>query len=82
MNQFDPASASQLAVRHRPGVGKVLKEQFADGKWRRVSKYRSQIDHDEDRVCQRSTKCRKIRPTAARPKRKRPASTSSIEFLD
>ena len=74
MNELDPASVSQLAVRHLPGIGKVLKEQFADGKRRRVSSIAHKSITMKIAVRQRSMKCRKIRPTAARPERKsRPA---------
>jgi hypothetical protein len=34
----------------RHSLGMVLKEQFADGKWHRLSHIVDRIDHDEDRV--------------------------------
>jgi hypothetical protein len=47
---LDLASLRQLSVRHRPTIGKVLKEQFADGKWHRLSNIARKIDCDEHRV--------------------------------
>ena len=34
----------------QPSIDKSLKEQFADGKWHRLSHIADEIDHDEDRV--------------------------------
>ena len=34
----------------RPSIGKALKEQFADGKWHRLSNIAHKLDHDEGRV--------------------------------
>ena len=34
----------------RPSIDKALNEQFADGKWHRLSHIADEIDHDEDRV--------------------------------
>jgi hypothetical protein len=50
MNRVDPTSLRQLAVPHSSSIGNALKEQFADGKWHRLSKIVQQIDRDEDRV--------------------------------
>jgi hypothetical protein len=50
MKQLDPASLSLVPVHQLPSIGKVLKEQFADGKWHRLSKIVQQIDRDEDHV--------------------------------
>ncbi len=46
----DLASLHQLPVRQRPSIGKTLKEQFTDGKWRRLSNIAHKIDRDENRV--------------------------------
>ena len=46
----DLAPLSQLAVRQQPSIGKALREQFADGKWHRLSKIAHKINRDEDRV--------------------------------
>ena len=44
------ASPRQLSLLQRPSIGKALKQQFADGKWHRLSNIAHKIARDEDQV--------------------------------
>lgn len=44
---LDLASLHEPPVSQRTGIGKALKEHFADGKWHRLSKIPQKIDRDE-----------------------------------